>query len=134
MSSQFFHFSVNNFSPSFIKKLQAKATCKYYLKHWLRLPRCATLSTLFHLKVLNLPYLPHCLEKAKLRCLTTMSASLDSNITELMNCRELVESGLSIPKPCISIFSAAVQSISQEVVKQDRVTYARLSHQAPLFN
>ena len=91
-------------------------------------PKCATLSTLFHPKVLNLPYLPHRFEKAKLKCLTTISASFDPTITDLMGCLDLVKSSLSIPNGSLSIFSAAVQSITQDTLDLGRV----IENDAPL--
>ena len=59
-------------------KVQSKMTS--YLKKWLKL---ATLSSLFHPDVLNLPYLPHQLEKAKLCFLAAISMSQDQNINSL---------------------------------------------------
>ena len=75
-SSLLFHLAVNNVSSSQIKKLQTRS-----LKKWLRLPRSATLSLLFHSQVLNLPYLPHSIEKAKMKCPSIVSSSLDPAIS-----------------------------------------------------
>ena len=51
--SVLFNITMDRSSPSTAKKIPS------YLKKWLKLPRCATLSALFHPEVLNLPYLPH---------------------------------------------------------------------------
>ena len=110
--SLFFHLSVNSFSVSAIKKLQSKATC--FLKRWLRLPRSPTLSILFHPEVLNLPYLQHYVEKAKLNCLSTISSSVDPRISELSSCLDIVQRSMSIPDPCVSLFTQVVKSTSME--------------------
>ena len=110
--SLFFHLAVNNVYSSQIKKLQSKVTRS--LKKWLRLPISATLSLLFHPQVLNLPYLPHSFEKAKLKCLSTISSSLDPTISELANCLDVVIKSMSIPDSCGSIFSKVVESIAKD--------------------
>lgn len=103
--SLFFHLSVNLFNASAINKMQAKAT--RFLKKWLHLPRCATLSILFNPDVLHLPYLPHLIEKAKLKCLTSITSSLDP-------LTDIVQQSLCIPHSCVSLFSAVVRSVQEE--------------------
>lgn len=84
------------------------------MKKWLRLPRCATLSLLYHPEVLNTLYLPHSFEKAKMKCLTTISSSLDPTISELSNFLDVVTKSLSIPDSCGSIFSKVVKTIAKD--------------------
>lgn len=50
----------------------------------LKLPRCATLASLFHPDALDLPYLPHQLEKAKLHLLASPLLLSDHNIQALV--------------------------------------------------
>ena len=76
-----FNLTVDRISLATSKKIQTKITS--YLKRWLKLPRCATLASLFHPQVLNLPYLPHQLEKAKLRFLASTTLSSDHNVQAL---------------------------------------------------
>ena len=76
-----FNLTVDRISAATSKKIQLKSTS--YLKKWLRLPRCVTISALFHPDVLNLPYLPHKLEKCKLRFLAPISLSIDHNVQSL---------------------------------------------------
>ena len=78
-----FNLTVDRISKATAKKIQTKITS--YLKKWLSLSRCATLSTLFHPEVLNLPFLPFQLEKAKIRLLATPFISSDQNIKDLAN-------------------------------------------------
>jgi hypothetical protein len=79
--SVLFNLTVDKISMAATNKVQSRMAS--YLKKWLKLPRCATLSSLFHPDVLNLPYLPHQLEKAKLRFLATISMSSNLNINSL---------------------------------------------------
>ena len=79
--SVLFNLTVDKISPATSKKIQYKITS--YLKKWIKLPR-ATLASLFHPDVLNLPYLPHQLEKAKLRLLASPFLSSDHNIQSLV--------------------------------------------------
>ncbi len=64
-----FNLTVERIPKSAISKLQTRATC--LIKRWLNVPRCATLVSLFHPEVTNLPYLSHTHEKAKLRLLVS---------------------------------------------------------------
>ncbi len=76
-----FHLAVDRISLNAIKKIQCRITS--LLKQWLRIPKCATLASLFHPESMNLPYLPHLLEKCKLRLLSIPSLSIDHNISSL---------------------------------------------------
>jgi len=101
----FFQLAVNNIPPTTISKIQAMAT--HFLKKWLRLLRCATLSILFHPNVLNLPYLPHSQEKAKLNLLTTVTSSPDPKIKELLSSLLNMHHSLGVSPTCITVFQAA---------------------------
>ena len=110
--SIFFQLSVNKYTKSFISKLQAKIT--KFLKSWLHLPRSSTLSILYHPDVLKLPYIPHTLEKAKLKCLSTITSSLDPAVSELQNCADIVRNSLSVPNTCLEVFTSIVESVSKD--------------------
>lgn len=73
-----FHLSVDKISANVT---QRRATS--LLKKWLKIPRCATLAVLFHPEILNIPYLPHLLQKSKLRFLSLPSLSHDHNVKSL---------------------------------------------------
>ena len=85
-----------------------------YLKKWLHLPRCATLSILYHPEVLGIPFIQHSAEKAKLSCLTSISSSLDPLISELYSCVGTVKDSMAIPEKCASIFTSVVKSTSTD--------------------
>ena len=76
-----FHLSVDKISVGVVKKIQCRVTS--LLKKWLKIPRCATLAALFHPEILNIPYLPHLLEKSKFHFLFLPSLSQDHNIQSL---------------------------------------------------
>ena len=78
-----FNLAVDVISAPTIKKIQSKATS--YLKRWLKLPKCATLASMFHPGVCNLPHLPQAQEKAKHRLLAQVRISPDQNLRELEN-------------------------------------------------
>ncbi len=78
-----FNLTVERIPKSAISKLQTRATC--LIKRWLNVPRCATLVSLFHPEVTNLPYLPHTHEKAKLRLLAQVYVSQDTRIQDLQS-------------------------------------------------
>ena len=101
-----FNLTVDRISQSIVSKIQTKITS--YLKKWLSLPRCATLSSLFHPDVLNLPYIPHEHEKAKLRLLASASLSSDANINSLeslITSPEFIESQL-IPSNSVQVLTS----------------------------
>ena len=79
--SLLFNLTVDRISQSTINKLQTRVTS--FLKRWLRIPRCATLASIFHPDVTNFPYLPHVQEKAKLRLLAQVRLSQDRSIKEI---------------------------------------------------
>ena len=78
-----FNLTVERIPKSVISKLQTRATS--LIKRWLNVPRCATLASLFHPEVTNLPYLPHTHEKAKLRLLAQVYVSQDTRIQDLQS-------------------------------------------------
>ena len=57
-------------------KIQGKVT--KFIKSWLNLPKCCTLSSIFHPEVLNLPFLPHYQESATMLELTIPSNSKEA--------------------------------------------------------
>jgi len=54
-----------------------------FVKSWLNLPRNCTPGTVFHPDVLNLPFLPHLKESAKLSYILAVERSVDPLIVEL---------------------------------------------------
>ena len=90
-----------------ISKIQRKITC--YLKKWLGLPRCATLATLFHPKLTNLPYLPHAHQKAKARFLA--ASILSPTDFSLQEMKSLITSSDLIKSH--SICNQSVSTISK---------------------
>ena len=73
--------SLQPYSRTNTKLEQTRATS--FIKRWLNVPRCATLASLFHLEVTNLPYLPRTHKKAKLRLLAQVYVSRDARIQDL---------------------------------------------------
>ena len=77
-------------------------------------PKCYTITPVPS-KVVKLPYIPQTLEKAKLKCLSTISSSVDPSISEFSNCLDIVQKSLSVPDSCMSIYSAVVESVSKDI-------------------
>ena len=110
--SLFFLLAVDAIPESTIKSLQNSAT--RFIKKWLNLPRCATPAAIFHPEVLNLPFLPHLRERAKLAFVSQIEASKDPYIRQALDILNLPEyrNAQSIPPCVISTLQAAKQSIS----------------------
>ena len=70
--------------------------------------------------MLSLPCIPQTLEKAKLKCIPTISSSIDPSISELSNCLDVVQKSLSVPDSCMSIYSAVVESVSKDIPHRDK--------------
>ena len=86
------------------------------IKRWLYLPKCCTLSSIFHPEVLNLPFLPHYQESAKLVSLvSSVETSKDPLVKEcvaLVFHPEFVARN-QFPSKCPSLLKMARESISQ---------------------
>ena len=61
------------------------------------------------------PHLAQVHEKAKLKSLISISASLDPKVSELVGCLDIVRSALSIPNCPFSVFTDVVKSTSTDV-------------------
>ena len=70
--------------------------------------------------MLKLPYIPHTLEKAKLKCLSTITSSLDPAVSELQNCADIVRNSLSVPNTCLEVFTSIVESVSKDTPHYSR--------------
>ena len=112
-----FNLTVDRISLATSMKIQTKITS--YLKKWLKLPRCATISALFHPEVLNLPYLPHQLEKCKLRYLASVSLSADHSIqslTVLVKDPQFHQDE-QLPSNSVTVFSSAKSLLKRKDLK-----------------
>ena len=96
-----------------VHKIQGKVTKS--IKSWLNLPKCSTLSSIFHPEVLNLPFLPHYQKSAKLSLVSSVETSEDPLVKEcvalLFNPEFIVRN--QFPSECPSLLQIARESISQ---------------------
>ena len=112
-----FNLMVDKISFSVISKVQTKVTS--LLKKWLGIPRCATLASLFHPKVINLPYLPHVQDKAKVRLLASVLTSHDNTLREMKALITSLEFGKSqlVLSRTQDVISVAAKSPNQYTSK-----------------
>ena len=117
-TSVFFLLAVDAISESTIKSIQSGAT--RFIKKWLNLPRCATLASVFHPEVLNLPFLPQLRERAKLAFVSQVEATKDPLIKQALVVIQTPEYQQlqSIPIQCISVLEAAKRSVLLSTPKQ----------------
>lgn len=94
-----FHFMVDHIPQFYISKVQTRVSS--FFTRWLGLPRCATLASLFHPEPINVPYLPHTQDKAKLRLLASVSISHDKILQEMKNLILSPEFGKAMLVPCM---------------------------------
>ena len=78
--SLFFLLAIDAIPESVTKSLQSSAT--RFNKKCLNLRTCATPTAVFHPEVLNLPFLPHLREKAKLAFVSQIEASIGTHILD----------------------------------------------------
>ena len=127
-----FLLMVDVISESSVLKIQKKIT--KFIKKWLNLPRCCTLSAVFHPDVLNLPFLPQARESAKLSMIIAIEQSKDPLITECMSLLKNPDflSRNEIPQNSISLLEAARKSaLSTSKVTKFIKTFVRNSlHQS----
>ena len=92
-------------------KIQGKVT--KFIKNWLNLPKCCTLSSIFHSEVLNLPFLPHYQKSAKLSLVSSVETSKDPLVKEcaalLFNPEFIAHN--QFPSECPSLLQMARESI-----------------------
>ena len=81
----------------------------------LNLPKCCTLASIFSAEVLNLPFLPHYQESAKLSLVSSVENSRDPMVKEcvalLFNPEFIAQN--QFPSECPSLLQMARESISQ---------------------
>jgi len=76
-----FHLDVERITVLSINLAQSSVL--KYEKSWLNLPRNCNPGTVFHPGVLNLPFLPHLKQSAKLSYILAVERSIDPLIVEL---------------------------------------------------
>ncbi|XP_065903961.1 uncharacterized protein [Dysidea avara] len=76
-----FYFAVERFTVSSITP--AHSSILKFMKSWLNFPRNCNPGTVFHLDVLNLPFLPHLKQSSKLSYILAIERSVDPLIVEL---------------------------------------------------
>ena len=81
-----------------------------FVKSWLNLPCNCTPGTIFHPDVLNLPFLPHLKESAKLSYILAVEWSVDPLIVELRH--SVVANSLDISSNVFDSLSAAKASVA----------------------
>ena len=79
-----FHLDVERLTVSSITLTQSSIL--KFVKSWLNLSRNCTPGTVFHPDVLNLPFLPHLKQSAKLPYVLAVEQSIDPLIVELRYC------------------------------------------------
>ena len=76
-----FHLAVERLTMSSI--ISAQSSVLKFVKNWLNLPRNCTPGTVFHPDVLDLPFLPHLKQSAKLSYILAIERSVDPLIIQL---------------------------------------------------
>jgi len=84
-----FHTAVERLTVSSVQSAQSSVL--KFVKRWLNLSHNCTPETVFHPDVLNLPFLPHVKESAKLLYLLAVERSVDPMIVELCHSLLLAE-------------------------------------------
>ena len=93
------------------------------MKRWLNLPRnYCTPATVFHPDVLDLPFLPHFKESAKLSFILAVEHSIDPLITELRQSL-LTPDCQDVPVAVFDALSAAKAAVSNATFKNNTRTW-----------
>ena len=126
-----FHTAVERLSLTSIQASQSSMV--KFVKRWLNLPRNCTSATVFHLDVLDLPFLPHFKESAKLSFILAIERSVNPLITELrqsfltpghQGVSDTVFDALSTAKASVSdINSATFRNTSRKNLRTCYVNY-----------
>ena len=103
-----FHLAVERLTVTSISSAQLSVL--KFVKSWLNLPRNCTPGTVFHSDVLNLPFLPHLKELAKLSYILAVERSVDPLIVELRH--SVVANGPDISSNVFDSLSAAKASVA----------------------
>ena len=127
---------VDLISVNALAALQRKLT--KFIKRWLNLPRCCTLATAYHPEVLNLPFLPHCRQQAKLSMVGALEFSSDPTIKECLTLLKDPEflKWLDIPSDTRTILESAhesISSITKTTIKR-KAKEILYQHQAEYWN
>jgi len=103
-----FHLAVERLTVTSINS--AQSSMLKFVKSWLNLPRNCTPGTVFHPDVLNLPFLPHLKESAKLSYILAVERSVDPLIVELRH--SVIANHPDIPSTIFDSLSAAKASVA----------------------
>ena len=105
-----FQLMVQLLKKESVRKIQGKVT--KFIKSWLNLPKCCTLSSIFHPEVLNLPFLTHYQESAKLSLVSSVETFKDPLVKALLFYPEFIARN-QFRSECSSPLQMARESISQ---------------------
>ena len=99
-------------------------------KKWLNLPRNCTPGTVFHPDVLNLPFLPHLKESAKLSYILAVERSVDPIIVELQHSllSNVFQDAPDVVFDALSAAKSSVSNIHSSTFKSKVRTSLRSSH------
>ena len=103
-----FHLAVERLTVSSISSAQLSVL--KFVKSWLNLSRNCTPGTVFHPDVLNIPFLPHLKESAKLSYILAVERSVDPLIVELRH--SVVANSPDISSNVFDSLSAAKASVA----------------------
>ena len=103
-----FHLAVERLTVSSI--ISAQSSVLKFMKNWLNLPRNCTPGTVFHPDVLDLPFLPHLKQSAKLSYILAIERSVDPLIIELRH--SILANRSDISSTVLDCLSAAKASHS----------------------
>ena len=128
-----FHIAVERLTMSSIQSAQSSVL--RFVKQWLNLPRNCTPGTVFHSDVLNLPFLTHLKESAKLSYILAVERSVDPIIVELwhsllsnvfQDAPDVVFDALSAAKSSVSnIHSSTFKSKARTSLQSSHVHYCQ---------
>ena len=111
-----FHLAVEGLTASSI--ISAQSSVLKFVKNWFNLPRNCTPGTVFHPDVLDLPFLPHLKQSAKLSYILAIERSVDPLIIELRHSILANRSDISSTVlDCLSAAKASVANIHSATFK-----------------
>jgi len=123
-----FHTAVERLTISSIQSAQSSVL--KFVKRWLNLPRNCTPGTVFHPDVLDLPFLPHFKESAKLSYILAVERSVDPMIVELRHSllSTNFQDASSVVFDALSAAKTSVSNIQSSTFKSEARCSLRSSH------
>ena len=108
----------------------AQSSVLRFVKKWLNLPRNCTPGTVFHPDILNLPFLPHLEESAKLSYILAVECSVDPIIVELRHSllSNVFQDAPDVFFDALSADKSSVSNIHSSTFKSKARTSLRSSH------